>query len=186
MSDYHVMLGKYRAKEGGAAVPLQIQNIPPSEKFKVVQEYDASQPAPPVQPALQSTATSHALPTPNIETTNFPTPPQSQLHRPPGIPADPKSPWDFPLPTDSDDDSDDYVDATGLSYSDTEKERAAKLRSIKRQKEQPPPPPPFIDDKDTDARWLSYSDTEDDRARKINFQKKYPVRTKMKITKYKL
>ena len=179
MSDYQVMLEKYRAKEGGVAVPLQSfstpvkkdasikeketeQNIPaledvtPLQKSKLVQEYDASQPAPPVQPALQSITTSHAWPTPNIETTNFPTPPQSQLHRPPGIPADPKS------PTDSGDESDDYVDARGISYSDTEKEREAKLRYIKRLKEQPPPPPPFIDDKDTDARWLSYSDTEDD------------------------
>ena len=128
---------------------------------------------------------SHAWPAPNIETTKFPTPPQSQLHRPPGIPADPKSPWDFPLQTDSGDESDDYVDTRGISYSDTEKEREAKLRYIKRLKEQPPPPPPFIDDKVTDSRWLSYSDTEDDRVRKINFQKKYPDRKKMKIPKYK-
>ena len=72
-----------------------------------------------------------------------------------------------------------------MSYSDTEGERVAKLRYIKRLKKQPPPPPPFIDDKDTDARLLSFSDSEGEREKKLNYLKKYPVRKKLAIPKYK-
>ena len=123
-----------------------------------------------------------SLPTPS-EFPALPTPPQSLLHRPPGIPE----PWKLPLPSSGSDDSDDgeYEDERMLSYSDTEGERVAKLRYIKRLKKQPPPPPPFIDDKDTDARLLSFSDSEGEREKKLNYLKKYPVRKKLAIPKYK-
>ena len=73
--------------------------------------------------------------TPNVGA-SFPTPPQSMMLRPPGIPDQPK-PWQLPLPPSDASDSDDsdygkYVDTRPLSYSDTEDERAAKLRYVKR------------------------------------------------------
>ena len=160
-----------------------------TETRDFIQRYDINQLATPTPPPLGPVQQdqifappSSSWPTPNINSTAFPTPPLSQ--RPPGIP------WEVPLPasddsSDSDVSNDGYpLDARPLSYSDTETERKSKIRFIKKMKKQPPPPPPFIDDKDTDPKPLSYSDTENDRERKLNFQKKYPIRKKIKIPKY--
>ena len=114
-------------------------------------------------------------------------------NRPPGLPELQErdlEPWRVELPPDSNSDlsSDDdgFGDTRPLSYSDTETERKAKLRYIKRVvKKRPKPPEPEIDDKDTDPRPLSYSDTEQERERKLNYIKKYSLRKKMKMPKYK-
>ena len=88
------------------------------------------------------------------------------------------------LAIDDDSDAGGYLDARPLSYDDTEREQKAKKRYIKKINKQPLPPPLFIDDKDTVPRPFRFPDSEEARERKLNFQKKYPIRKKMKVPKY--
>ena len=115
-----------KKKETEQDIPVLESETPSA----VVQPYYLTPSLPQPQP-LASKVLSMTPSTPNIGA-SFPTPPQSVMLRPPGIPNQPE-PWELPLPTSDASDSDDsdlgeYEDTRPISYSDTEGERAAKLR----------------------------------------------------------
>ena len=194
MNEFLLLRQKYRDNESGSAPPTQnitiakpieINSITPPKPVEInapkqyVAQLDTSE-LPEQDVVIQET--------PKPDSAFFPTPPMS--HRPPGLPELQErdlEPWKVPLPLDSDSDlsSDDdgFGDTRPLSFSDTEAERNAKVRYIKKVVKKRPKPE--IEDKDTDPRPLSFSDTEEERQKKKNYIKKYSLRKRMKMPKYK-
>ena len=196
MNEFQRLKGKYMAREAG---PRRLP-LPMPQKMPTIQEEDGSMEQitkntlQKIKDIMNGDRDADSL-NENLVREYHPSKDKTStrsLDEPPGIRADPKAPWEVPLP-ESDDEKFDDDDEDGdknlhpaakaikdhwklfpgpLGYDDTEDEREYKLAWSNHLKNNLPEPP--IDEKDTMPGMLSFDDTEEERRKKFNYRKKYP------------